>query len=235
MIREFDEEELDRGERGQDTELTLGAGLLLVLGCGLVLLCGICFGLGYVVGHRVSAPSSGASLRAGTQSVPQASGSTVKPTASAQTTAQRPPAKVAVEVPDSKGTAAPRPRGAVPAASESTEAQSQARASLPAQVKPALAGQSGTAQAAQPASTLHVQPALSQTQGWMVQIAAVSHVEDAEVLVNALKKRGYTVSVRRDLADALLHVQTGPFVNRDDANAMRQKLLSDGYNAIVQP
>jgi DedD protein len=90
-------------------------------------------------------------------------------------------------------------------------------------------------QAAQPASTVHVQPALSQVQGWMVQIAAVSHVEDAEVLVNALKKRGYSVMVRRDIADTLLHVQTGPFANRNDANTMRQKLLSDGYNAIVQP
>jgi cell division septation protein DedD len=69
----------------------------------------------------------------------------------------------------------------------------------------------------------------------MVQIAAVSHAEDAEVLVNALKKRGYAVTVRRDVADTLLHVQTGPFVSRNDANAMRQKLLSDGYNAIVQP
>jgi DedD protein len=90
-------------------------------------------------------------------------------------------------------------------------------------------------QPASPASALHVRPALSQVQGWMVQIAAVSHVEDAEVLVNALKKRGYAVMVRRDIADTLLHVQTGPFANRNDANTMRQKLLSDGYNAIVQP
>jgi len=29
-------------------------------------------------------------------------------------------------------------------------------------------------------------------------------------------------------------VQTGPFANRNDANAMRQKLLNDGYNAIVE-
>jgi len=29
-------------------------------------------------------------------------------------------------------------------------------------------------------------------------------------------------------------VQTGPFISRNDANAMRQRLLNDGYNAIVQ-
>jgi cell division septation protein DedD len=69
----------------------------------------------------------------------------------------------------------------------------------------------------------------------MVQIAAVSHAEDAEVLVNALRKRGFAVVARRDAADGLIHVRIGPFANRNDANATRQKLLNDGYNAIVQP
>jgi len=69
----------------------------------------------------------------------------------------------------------------------------------------------------------------------MVQIAAVTHPEDAEVLVAALQKRGYAVIARRAPVDGLIHVQTGPFTNRNDANEMRQKLLNDGYNAIVQP
>jgi cell division septation protein DedD len=69
----------------------------------------------------------------------------------------------------------------------------------------------------------------------MVQIAAVSHAEDAEVLVNALRRRGYAVSVRRDPLDNLLHVKVGPFTSRADANAMKLKLLNDGYNAIVEP
>jgi cell division septation protein DedD len=68
----------------------------------------------------------------------------------------------------------------------------------------------------------------------MVQIAAVSHLDDAEVLVNALRKHGYAVTARREVSDNLIHVQTGPFTNRNDANAMRQKLLNDGYNASVQ-
>jgi DedD protein len=69
----------------------------------------------------------------------------------------------------------------------------------------------------------------------MVQIAAVSHPEDAEVLVSALRKRGYAVSVHRDPLDALMHVEVGPFATSSDATAMRQKLLNDGYNAIVRP
>jgi cell division septation protein DedD len=148
----------------------------------------------------------------------QASSSATKPTAGEKTPAAPPPVTVPVD-----------------AGTTHTAYDPQGSASQPGQVKPALAGQSSVSEAAQSASGLHVQPALSQVQGWMVQIAAVSHAEDAEVLVNALKKRGYSVTVRRDVADNLLHVQTGPFVTRNEANAMRQKLLNDGYNAIVQP
>ena len=69
----------------------------------------------------------------------------------------------------------------------------------------------------------------------MVQIAAVSHPEDASVLVNALRKRGYTVTAQRKPEDGLIHVWIGPFSSRDEANRWTQKLLDDGYNAIVQP
>jgi cell division septation protein DedD len=69
----------------------------------------------------------------------------------------------------------------------------------------------------------------------MVQVAAVSHAEDADVLVDALRKRGYAVTERRDPADGLIHVRIGPFASREEANRWRDKLLGDGYNAIVQP
>jgi cell division septation protein DedD len=69
----------------------------------------------------------------------------------------------------------------------------------------------------------------------MVQIAAVSHQEDADVLIGALRKRGYAVTATRDNTDGQFHVRIGPFTNRNDAYATRQKLLNDGYNAIAQP
>jgi DedD protein len=68
----------------------------------------------------------------------------------------------------------------------------------------------------------------------IVQIAAVSHHEDADVLISALTRRGYSVAIRQEPQDKLFHVQIGPFVNRKDADAMRQRLLADGYNAIVK-
>jgi cell division protein FtsN len=42
------------------------------------------------------------------------------------------------------------------------------------------------------------------------------------------------VAIRQDPNDKLLHVQVGPFGNRKDAEAMRQKLLSDGFNAYIK-
>ena len=69
----------------------------------------------------------------------------------------------------------------------------------------------------------------------MVQIAAVSHEEDADVLVNALRRRGYSAMARRDLRDGLIHVRIGPFTTREDANRMARRLLDDGYNAMIQP
>lgn len=68
----------------------------------------------------------------------------------------------------------------------------------------------------------------------MVQIAAVAHREDADVLISALKKLGYNASARTESTDNLLHVQVGPFATRDQAKAMRAKLLNDGYNAILK-
>ena len=68
----------------------------------------------------------------------------------------------------------------------------------------------------------------------MVQIAAVSHPEDADVLMNALRKRGYAVTARREPSDGLIHVRIGPFQSRMIAEQWKQKLLSDGYNAVVQ-
>ena len=68
----------------------------------------------------------------------------------------------------------------------------------------------------------------------VVQVAAVSHQEDADVLMSALKKHGYNVAIRLEPQDKLLHVQVGPFASKKDAEAMRQRLLADGYNAIVK-
>jgi DedD protein len=233
MIGDFSKDELEPAEIERDTELTLGGGTLLALGGGLLLLCVVCFGVGYLVGHRSSSESATAVLPTSNSktSVSQ-TGFGSKPGAAGQAPIRsQTQAAVAGSGNSSASSTTPAQAESAVAGESTGSPQAQIKPAVDAQVRPALDGQTG---GAQPSSALHVQPAMTQVQGWMVQIAAVSHSEDAEVLVNALRKRGYSVTARRDVGDSLIHVQTGPFVNRNDANAMRQKLLNDGYNAIVQ-
>jgi cell division septation protein DedD len=68
----------------------------------------------------------------------------------------------------------------------------------------------------------------------MVEVMALSHESDADVMVAALKRRGYNVAVNRISQDSLLHLDVGPFANKNDAEAMRQRLITDGYNATMK-
>lgn len=220
MIRDFTKEDLAPAATN-DTELTLGGFALFTVGACLLLLCAVCFGMGYFLGHRSAANAEPALVMPPTDArvAAASSPSGVKPGAGTQT-AQ---------------TSSDLQRGGLGTASDdgygAEKMPTQAAAAVAeSQVQPGSHNESTL----QTASGFQVQPPLKQVHGWMVQIAAVSHSEDAEVLVNALRKRGYSATARHDAADSLIHVQTGPFMNRNDANAMQQKLLNDGYNAIVQ-
>jgi DedD protein len=235
MRRGIRDEELDLAEERQDTELTLGPTLLLGLALGLILLCGVCFWFGYSAGRRSPSTeiAAGAQPAAGQTAQAQAGNSLSKPPASGMIPSA--PAQPAVadlpQAPSADGGATGNPLTSyAPAGSSSSgeAAQPQVRPALPQKAN-------GPQPVIAPAGDLQVQPATAQPAGLMVQIAAVSHAEDANVLVAALRRHGYTVTARRETADNLIHVQVGPFANRGDANAMCQRLLGDGYNAIVQP
>ena len=73
------------------------------------------------------------------------------------------------------------------------------------------------------------------TGSYFLQIAAVTRREDAEALVAALRKKDYAVFTANNVpSDKLFHVQIGPFGNPKDADALRVKLVADGYNPIVK-
>lgn len=240
-------------EKRRDKELTLGPTTLILLGLGLFALCGVCFVFGYAVGQHgspvtpaagsLTVKSSAASAQSqnpGLPAKPAPSQSGFQPkqaTAPAAADARNDAADTTAD----SGQEARRAPASMQAAQSSPPPSPIAKAAAAAVVQAALPGQGGGAQTV--AGGPVVRPALSQipTQTsplpgtWMVQIAAVSHPEDADVLVSALRKHGYAVAVHRDPVDALIHVQVGPFATNTDAAAMRQKLLNDGYNAIVQP
>ena len=88
------------------------------------------------------------------------------------------------------------------------------------------------AHAAPPAATAPEQPAATGT--FVVQVAAVSHEEDAQLLVSALRAKGYPVTAHADSNDKFFHIQVGPYTNMKDATAAKQKLIADGYQPIIK-
>jgi DedD protein len=232
MRQVFEEREIDETGRGQETEISLGATGLLAIGFGLIVMCGLCFGLGYAAGHRAPVAMLSAPPAATTASSPAVAGGQPKPSAALQpeSAPASPDAQAQTPPADPDGDAIANPAAGTTAGQA---AAPQAAGSAPASqwtVKPAI-----PVQPAQPSTTPVTTASVAPALRLMVQIAAVSHAEDASVLTNALLRRGYAVTARRDPSDNLIHVQVGPFKNVNDANAMRLKLLNDGYNAIVEP
>ncbi|HKN21761.1 MAG TPA: SPOR domain-containing protein, partial [Terracidiphilus sp.] len=195
---------------------------------------------GYAVGHHGSPRSTAANAPtpAPDQEPLQPNESIPKPSASQQ------PAVPAPQTGDSPA----NPEPGTPAAGENPATTTRSpgngepggsptgspAAKAPGAAQPALPSAGNTAPNSQGGATPNVRAALPVPTKLMVQIAAVAHPEDADVLVAALRKRGYSVTAMREPADGLIHVRIGPFSSRDEANRWRDKLLGDGYNAEVQ-
>jgi DedD protein len=192
----------------QDTEITLGTGKLLVLFFGLVGICALFFALGYSLGRR----SEPAITTASAAITPQASSNKSK--ASGAATADPPMTFYkSVEQKD----ASPE---LTPPASAKTDTAGAAANPAPAQA---------------PAVTTADPATMTPTSGYFVQVAAVSKQEDAQSLVDALKKKDYPAFVAPAAAtDKLFRVQLGPFSDVKDAEVMRTKLIGDGYSPILK-
>lgn len=207
-------------KQGEDREVTIGPLMLTILGIALLALCCICFVTGYAVGHRsasVNPTGTTASAHSG------------RPAAEilAQSQAAYSPASGAPTSASHAEPSAPAIGLSPVAAAQTPESPSQPEPGTQSQpVQQPPAAQSGV-RSALPQSAM-------QQGSFVVQVAAVENSQDADVLVSALRHRGYSVTAHRDPGDNLLHVQVGPFASRSDADAMRQKLLNDGYNAIVE-
>ncbi len=200
-----------------DSEITLGVGRLLMLFFGLVVLCGIFLGLGYTMGRN----SMRIETSAATEGMP---GATAVPGATKPLAGQNSQVKPVECPPDQT---CPLAAGTPPndmtfyKAVEQKDAQTQA---------PATDAKSAEAQKAAQAPEMKPGPSA----GFMVQVAAVSKREDAEALTDALRKKQYPVVIISTPTDKLFHVQLGPFADVKDAEAMKGRLVGDGYNPIVK-
>ncbi len=192
----------------QDTEITLGTGKLLFLFFGLVGICAMFFALGYSLGRKSEPAISTASAANSPQIVPgttkASSGSPAAPMTFYKSVEQK---------------------DANPELTPAADAKTDPAAAPPADATPA---QTPPAQAPDPATTLP-------TAGYFVQVAAVSKQEDGDALVDALKKKDYPAFVATQVpTDKLFHVQVGPFPEIKDAEAMRARLIADGYSPILK-
>jgi DedD protein len=207
---------------GTDTEIALGTRSLLAIFFGLVLICAVFFGLGYSVGRA-----------SGTRAAEPPATETASSPADSHLSKPSPDQTLTpVETPPSAASDGGTPSAENPPETQATAPRpATATASVPSTPAPANPFQS-PASAARPAT---LQPAsATSTPSLMVQVAAVRVPQDAQILVDALKKHGYAAVVRNEPQDQLLHIQLGPFATRADATAMRTKLLGDGYNAVVK-
>ena len=226
--------------QGSDTEITLGLRSILGIFFGLVLICGVFFGFGYSLGRSNAVKPSAAPSETAQMAAPAPAPVTTvveQPSSPNATPAATDPYRF-----NSGVSSQPKPSGAVlqPAGPATpTSATPQPLAGAPASEAPAAARTtpasytiSSPRNSAPPA--IPAMAAAAPQSAIMVQIAAISRPQDAEVLISALQKRGFNASARREVSDNLLHVQIGPFPTRAQAMSMRTRLLSDGYNAILK-
>jgi DedD protein len=197
----------------EDTEITLGTGKLLVLFFSLVGVCALFFALGYSLGRK-SEPALAATSAAVT---PQTSPTTNKP---ANASSAAPPMTFYKSV---------EQKDASPELTPASDAKTDtANASANSGAANSSTGQSAAANTADPTTTLP-------TSGYFVQVAAVSKQDDADALVDALKKKQYPAFVAAaSSADKLFHVQIGPYSDVKEAEAMRARLIGDGYSPILK-
>jgi cell division septation protein DedD len=203
----LDDEEETNGQ--PERELTLSTGAILGIFLGLVVLCGAFFGFGYKMGSH-SPVTPVATTATDTTPTPSANFNAFKPAAGSVA-----------------GKAAPAPLTAEPASPEPATSNPQ---DAPPEAAP-LVRPSASPPAARGTNTLI--PAVVPVGNFLVQVAAVSHKEDADLLVGALKAKGYPVASYSE-PDKLFHIQVGPFNSRKDAEAVRQRLLADGYQPILK-
>jgi DedD protein len=209
----------------QDTEITLGTAKLLGLFFGLVVICAVFFALGYTLGRK-----SDASVSAGTPVGTLTAANGAKPATSGAAPATPMTFYKAVE----QQNANPQltPAAAVATTPESVAGQPSASQSTGSSAD----GSASTAPATQGAPNSPPDPmATIPAAGYFVQVAAVSKQDDAEALVDALKKKQYPAFVASGSStDKLFRVQVGPFGDIKDAEGMRTRLINDGYNPILK-
>jgi DedD protein len=190
---------------GRDTEITLGVGHLLGMFLSLVVLCALSMGTGYWMGRN----------------------SAKQATAGAVFSAPAPPPAAAGNKPGAAQPLAPKDT-TTPGPGDLTFFQAVQEKDAHPQLAPQP---SAAAPAAAPSNSEAGRSTLGG--GYLVQIAAVRYQEDAKLLSDTLRQQQYPVVVTQP-GDNLFHVQVGPYADLKQAEAIRARLVSAGYNPFLK-
>src|SRR5579875_2840401 len=174
----IDDEALPRHER----ELTLSTGAILGIFFGLVVLCGGFFGFGYNMGRK-SAPTPLNLSEVNTDPTLPAAANTAKPAAGS------PLDESAINATPAP---APKPARRVPAPTPAPDADAtdttEAPKPVPARTAPTVPAAAPIVRQPAPVPPSALSPSAAGTGGtFMVQVAAVSHQDDADLLLGALR------------------------------------------------
>jgi DedD protein len=191
----------------QEREITLGTGRMLALFFGLVLVCAVFFAIGFSLGKKTAT--------IGSTNLPATSNGT---------------ASASIRPSAAKNTQPVSPAGDL-SFYKSVEQKNADTGLTPQNSQPQSAS---TLSAEAPKSDAGAPPPTAASGSYYVQVAAVNRQEDAEALVAALKKKQYPAFANNSPADKFYHVQVGPYADLKEAEAMRARLISDGYNPILK-
>lgn len=225
----------------EERDITIGPGKLLGLFFMLVTVCGVFFAIGYSLGKTSAREQAlndktplNASLSApvvGDASAPKPSAVVTTKSGAEKNSDQESKQEDQPSAPDLTFFNAVKRDDHSAKAADVKNAQSKPAEATTAAVMPAPPPESPSAK---PATKTDV--STTANGAFVVQIAAVTREEDAAALAGALRKKSYSVFVVNNPAvhDKFYHVQVGPFSNLQEAEAMKAKLTSEGYNPIVK-
>src|SRR5882672_10536601 len=194
----------------QDTEITLGTGRMLALFFALVVICAGFFAIGFSLGRKATGVGSG-NVLAAQAGAPSA---VVRPSAAKN----NPPT--------------PTPTSGDFSFYKAVEQKNADTKLTPVDPQPPPAATSSEPPKTDESSATATPPPAN---AYYVQVAAVTRQEDADSLVEALKKKQYPAfSANNPSVDKFFRVQVGPYADIKDAEIMRGRLIADGYNPILK-
>lgn len=233
--------EAEERSRPRSRQIEIGTRGALILFFALAVVCGMFFAFGYTLGkHAIPA-----TFRLGA-APPEASAKppvlSPSPTAPAGVQPPNPAELGAAESNQTPATlVAANGAGTPPNANSGTAAGASAATTAATTTPPPPSSSAGNpapapAPAGANAAAANSQAANAAGHGpYLVQVFA-GRKADADSLAAALQQKGYPVQVASPGPGEtdLYRVQVGPYLTLDEAQAMRSRLIADGYQAIVK-